>query len=263
MNATTAIQRASRGVERYGLKTFTKEVVLRSAHPVLTPLAARTLRRRAASTHGVEALVDLTFGFDTLGVKIAPLQSRFEISGLLSKLAEQPPRRILEIGTANGGSLFMFTQVAPADAHVISVDLPHGQFGGGYPMYKIPLYKAFTKPGQQLDLIRADSHAPATVDRVRELLGGEPLDFLFIDGDHTYDGVKTDFEAYSQLVRPGGLIGFHDISAPVSDERRNADDVFQSGDVPRYWQELRAGRDTMEFVDRSLGGCFGIGVVRA
>jgi len=42
-------------------------------------------------------------------------------------------------------------------------------------------------------------------------LNGEPLDFLFIDGDHTYEGVKRDFEMYSPLVRNGGIIAFHDI----------------------------------------------------
>ncbi|HEU4975489.1 MAG TPA: class I SAM-dependent methyltransferase [Baekduia sp.] len=260
--ATTAIRRASRGIERYGLAAFTKEVALRGARPALTPLAAVRLRRVADRTHGVEALLDLTFGFDALGVRIAPLQSRHELSLLLHELEQQPPRRMLEIGTANGGSLFPFARVAAPDAHIISVDLPHGRFGGGYPRYKVPLYRAFARRSQRLDLIRADSHAPETVARVRELLGGEPLDFLFIDGDHTYDGVKADFESYSQLVRPGGLVGFHDISAPVSAERLDGADVFQSGDVPRYWQEVRAGRDARELVDPSLGGCFGIGILR-
>ncbi|MCS7366302.1 MAG: class I SAM-dependent methyltransferase [archaeon YNP-WB-062] len=37
------------------------------------------------------------------------------------------------------------------------------------------------------------------------------MDFLFIDGDHTYEGVKKDFEMYSPLVRGGGIIAFHDI----------------------------------------------------
>lgn len=38
----------------------------------------------------------------------------------------------------------------------------------------------------------------------------ESLDFLFIDGDHTYDGVKQDFDLYYEKVRPGGYIYFHD-----------------------------------------------------
>lgn len=37
------------------------------------------------------------------------------------------------------------------------------------------------------------------------------MDFLFIDGDHAYEGVKADFEMYSPLVRKGGLVALHDI----------------------------------------------------
>jgi hypothetical protein len=32
-------------------------------------------------------------------------------------------------------------------------------------------------------------------------LGGERVDFIFIDGDHTYEGVKRDFEMHSPLMR--------------------------------------------------------------
>jgi len=41
------------------------------------------------------------------------------------------------------------------------------------------------------------------------------LDFLFIDGDHTYDGVKNDYNNHFQFVRSGGYLIFHDtISYP-------------------------------------------------
>jgi 2-keto-3-deoxy-L-rhamnonate aldolase RhmA len=39
---------------------------------------------------------------------------------------------------------------------------------------------------------------------VKEVLGGQPLDYLFIDGDHTYEGVRKDFEMYGPLVRAAG-----------------------------------------------------------
>lgn len=35
-------------------------------------------------------------------------------------------------------------------------------------------------------------------------------DLVFIDGDHTYDGARSDFERWSELVRPGGHLVFHD-----------------------------------------------------
>ena len=39
----------------------------------------------------------------------------------------------------------------------------------------------------------------------------EPIDFLFIDGDHTYEGVRLDVEAWFPKLNPGALVLFHDI----------------------------------------------------
>jgi len=41
---------------------------------------------------------------------------------------------------------------------------------------------------------------------VKKILAGRQVDFLFIDGDHSYEGVKKDFEMYSSLVRKGGVV---------------------------------------------------------
>jgi predicted O-methyltransferase YrrM len=40
--------------------------------------------------------------------------------------------------------------------------------------------------------------------------GRESVDFVFIDGDHSYDGLRADWEAWSPLVAPGGVVGLHD-----------------------------------------------------
>ncbi len=95
-------------------------------------------------------------------------------------------------------------RVCAPDAHIISVDLPHGEFGGGYPMWKVPIYNAFATSEQRLDLLRGDSHAVKTRARVDSLLRGEMLDFIFIDGDHSHEGVRQDFESYRSLVRLAG-----------------------------------------------------------
>ena len=36
------------------------------------------------------------------------------------------------------------------------------------------------------------------------------IDVLWIDGDHTYEGVKTDFELYSKIISDNGIIIIHD-----------------------------------------------------
>lgn len=76
--------------------------------------------------------------------------------------------------------------------------------------------------------ILGDSHDPATVARVREALGGRPIDLLFIDADHSYDAVKRDFDLWAPAVPKYGLIAFHDIAARVN-----------SG-VSQFWAELKA-----------------------
>ncbi|MCW7080735.1 MAG: hypothetical protein OCU16_06525 [Candidatus Methanospirare jalkutatii] len=105
---------------------------------------------------------------------------------------------MIEIGTADYGSLFLFTHRASEDATIISIDLPGGKFGGGHLKWKIPLYKAFKSPNQELHLIRADSHDK----NLREGRIYLVVDFLFID-DYTYEVVKKDFEMYGLLVNEG------------------------------------------------------------
>ena len=146
----------------------------------------------------------------------------------------------------------MFTQIARSDAEVISIDLPGGPFGGGYPEWRIPLYKSFARYStQKIYLLRADSHDPSTLKKVKEILKSKPLDFLFIDADHTYEGVRKDFEMYSKLVRKGGIIAFHDIVPGPSKD---------VGGVPKLWGEIKHSSNYMEIVkDWKQGEC-GIGV---
>jgi predicted O-methyltransferase YrrM len=93
------------------------------------------------------------------------------------------------------------------------------------------------------------------------LLGGKQLDFLFVDGDHTYDGVRHDFEAYSTLVRSGGLVAFHDITPPSGDGAAEGP-LLLVGEVPRFWQEIRSRYPSEELVGGNDAGCFGIGLIR-
>ncbi|MBU6402677.1 MAG: class I SAM-dependent methyltransferase [Verrucomicrobia bacterium] len=191
--------------------------------------------------------------FRFLGIRIAPLQVPSEIIPLLGLLARDPPKTVLEIGTAKGGSLFLFSRVAAEDATLISLDLPHGPFGGGYAAWRGRFYRSFARARQQIESVRADSHARTTRDRVRNLLRGAPIDFLFIDGDHRYEGVRADFEDYSPLVRDGGWVGFHDI---VPGPERGV------GGVPRFWAELKPTGRVEEFVADWGQQAAGIGVWR-
>lgn len=57
--------------------------------------------------------------------------------------------------------------------------------------------------------IVGDSADPRTLEKLKVALAGREIDLLFIDGNHTYEGVRADHELYGPLVRH--LIAFHDV----------------------------------------------------
>jgi predicted O-methyltransferase YrrM len=175
-----------------------------------------------------------------------------EIKRLCVILARHRPRTVLEIGTAGGGTLFLFSAVAADDATLISVDLPPP---AGYPRDRWLLYRAFGRLRQRVLLLRSDSHDPSTLRLVTKQLRNRPLDFLFIDGDHSAAGVARDYEMYGPLVRPGGIIAIHDVVPGA---------VEKVGGVPSFWRKLKSttSAEVEEIVDDWSQGGFGIGVVR-
>jgi predicted O-methyltransferase YrrM len=164
-----------------------------------------------------------------------------ELAPVIGLLQRRPPRIVVEIGTARGGTFFVWCRVARSDAVIVSIDLPGGRFGGGYASGDISVFQQYGRPEQQRHFIRADSHAADTRARLEEILRGEEIDFLMIDGDHTYDGVKQDFEMYAPLVADGKVIAFHDI-LPHPHEA--------SCEVDRFWREIRSRYRHLEFLDQ-------------
>lgn len=80
--------------------------------------------------------------------------------------------------------------------------------------------------------IVGDSNDPATVEKLRQRLGGRLIDLLFIDGDHSYASVKKDYDLYSPFVQD--MVAFHDI--------------FGTEGVYLFWNELVAGEKHKPFV---------------
>lgn len=255
-NIPTLMERATLIARKEGLSSLLSLGLQKTPlRRLMISAAASEMRKRASQIRGPQNALAFALSFKQMGISIKPLQVREEIAKLLDLLAARPPRNVLEIGTANGGTLFLFAQVAAEDSTVMSLDLPGGRFGGGYPEWKMSLYRAFAKsPKQRIRLLRENSHEQSTLEKVRGILGENELDFLFIDGDHTHEGVKRDFEMYSGLVRRGGLIGFHDIVVHPPEARC---------EVNRFWNEVKTSHQHVEFVKDWNQKWAGIGVLYA
>jgi cephalosporin hydroxylase len=203
--------------------------------------------------------VDLAFCFNTTKsyYNIRPLQDVFEIKTLAQHVQSVEPQVIVEIGTARGGTLLVWSQSSNKLQLLVSIDLPAGNEGCGYMWQKIKLFKLYITrlTGCQLNLIRRSSQTEEMKAFVRDLLHNRPIDFLFIDGDHLYEGVKRDFELYSELVRSGGLIAFHDIRPNPTNQQIQ---VF------KLWDELKQDpRFTAEeIINEPYKGRFGIGLLQ-
>ncbi len=140
-------------------------------------------------------------------------QEAFEIYWMLQAVAELEPKVIVEIGVHKGGFLKTLREAFPAAMLVgVDIDLSLLEFHNAY-------------------FIKGNSWNKDTVRRCEDLINGankQVIDFLWIDGDHHYEAAKLDFALWSPLVRPGGIIGFHDTNS------RGIDGV----EVDRFMKEL-------------------------
>jgi len=202
-------------------------------------------------TVSTDALLDRAF-------ELGMVQIRAEIAGLVDMLRGFPLRNVMEIGSESGGTFYLWCRLAALGGLKISLDWPAGTSGSG--LYSNPraldarmsLFQSFAP---RVKVITGDSHSAAIRNQLPEILDGDKLDFLFIDGDHSYEGVKQDWNDYRGLVRPGGLVAFHDIN---DSEWMRVRGCF----VAQFWAEREQhapGTKTCEFNQHLHWG--GIGVV--
>lgn len=67
----------------------------------------------------------------------------------------------------------------------------------------------------------------------------EQINLLFIDGDHSYEGVKADWDAYKSFLKPGSVVVFHDwgwaegVKQVIEEEVKPV--VAQFDSLPNMW----------------------------
>jgi predicted O-methyltransferase YrrM len=178
-----------------------------------------------------------------------PSQSKWEFTTLLEIIEKLKPKNILEIGSLTGATLWHWFKLVNDNGIVISIDVPVGKDMGVFVDYSE--WTKWAKSDTTFHYLPLNSHSSETQAAVYEIT--QSLDFLFIDGDHSYVGIKSDFLEYGPLVKSGGIIALHDISIYNSPNQ---------SDVSRFWKEIReAGYTIRELYSQPGQDMCGIGVI--
>ncbi len=157
---------------------------------------------------------------------------------LLYALAQQVPENglILEIGGEFGMSASLFIKGARESVRIYTVDL---------------------FPGSLLSDHRANLREAGFADGRSEQIQGasasivlgwhEPIDLLFIDGDHSYEAVLADLNNWTPFVKQGGIVVLHDVAVetnliphPLHHEVKRALDAWQREQTTSDWEFVRS-----------------------
>jgi cephalosporin hydroxylase len=174
------------------------------------------------------------------------LQKPEELGSFLRYLSERTkPKVVVEIGTAQGGMLYALAQVASPTGTLISIDLPGGDRDetsqeDKYGERDTERMRSYIQKGQTVEFLQMDSHDIATRATLERILDGRTIDLLFIDGDHSYEGVRADWNLWRPLVSADGIVAFHDVQKHYT----------RSGaEVDRLWNEIKGDFTYHEFLD--------------
>jgi cephalosporin hydroxylase len=173
---------------------------------------------------------------------------RFQLySAVTQYLPKQNSYRYIEVGSYSGASFQLIHEAFKrlnAQAFGFTVE-PEGtqQFYQVIPtLSNVEHLKMFS-----------DKAAPILNDKLQSL--GGLADFIMIDGDHTYEGVKADIINYYQLLAKGGVMVFHDFLPELNDQNREAIMFHHAGNEPgirKACLELMEGQYNAERIDIPL-----------
>jgi predicted O-methyltransferase YrrM len=148
--------------------------------------------------------------FPRIGASISLVEAA-ALSALIHKINA---KRIFEFGTYKGVSTTQLALNLPHDGMVFSLDLPED-----HPAYSLAIPKVAEQQiaaekgkgiliphdlGEKVAFLRADSAKFDTTPY------RESMDLIFVDGAHSYEYVKNDTVKGLEMLRPGGIIAWHD-----------------------------------------------------
>jgi len=152
------------------------------------------------------------------------------------------PKCAVELGSANGYTFFVFCQSASqSGASVYAVDTWRGDINTG--LYGEEIYQSVCS-NLKTHFKDIDAHlVRSTFDKAAPDFPDSSVDLLFIDGCHTYDAVKSDFETWRPKMSDRGVMVFHDTAV-----------IAENFGVHQFWKEITQGIPGFEFNhDHGLG----------
>lgn len=143
----------------------------------------------------------------SIAIERGAVQNANELAELIDELRRRDVQLVLEIGVYLGGTLWLWKSLWP-EAEVVGIDN----------MTLIGRCEACERrrahngcPNMMLDLNSRDAHLLRRNSAdVPAHFKPASFDLLHIDGDHSISGVRADWNNYSPMVKPGGLILLHD-----------------------------------------------------
>ena len=143
--------------------------------------------------------------------------SPYELMCITSVIKDRKPKTLLEIGTFDGNTTLQMALNAPADALIHTLDLPPGASETKQPVLTSDVQ--FIKDEAKCSRKFENTHVASKIkqhfgdstnyDFSQFTIDG-PLDFIFIDGGHSYECVKSDTENALNVLAEGGVIFWHD-----------------------------------------------------
>lgn len=182
------------------------------------------------------------------GCPVEILQEEQEFRWLMDYYINLRPVSVLEIGSFYGGTLWHWLNFSDNLKTIVSIDTPIPPSDDRY--FKMIESKKLwsdwilNSTVNSCQFISGNSRDNRNVQKAKEF---SPYDFIFIDGGHDYESVKSDYENYSPLIAKEGIIAFHDI--------------YYSEDVSRYFYQINIDKN-YEVSKESENG-FGIGLIFA
>ena len=175
---------------------------------------------------------------------------RFQLYYVLRKLLPSCPfpLRFVEIGSFAGSSLFLTCRALRR----ITSELEGFAIEPGLQPQFARILQDFKSDVTHLRMF--SGQATSQVERVFAEDGNRPL-FIFVDGDHTYEGVREDIINYFPILAPGGIMMFHDYLPPLDRENRDAILFHHGGKEPgirQACQELMEDSYGCEVLDIPL-----------